>query len=908
MELPFLQSKISLPPVRRRAVPRAGLAGRLDELLEPGYRLGLLYAPAGYGKTSLLAAWLADLPARTGARLAWLACEPADNDPLRFWSYCLAALRGLEAGLGARSRSLLQIGQPVPLEALLSLLLDDLAQLEGPVVWALDDLHLVPSAEIQRGLAFLVDHLPPHVRLVMATRSQPRLPLARLRGRNQLLELRPDDLAFDLPEAIAFFHHTMQLPLADEAAAAVCRRTQGWVAGMQLAALSLRERPGLAGDPGLPVPGAPAMLAYYQQEVLDGLPQERQNFLFTVSILERLNGDLCRAVTGREDSGELLAQLEHDNLFLSPLDAGGAWYGFHPLFRDLLVRRLERALDPEQVRHLHRRAAEWFEQGGWSDAAIPHALAAGEYPQAARLLMHTGLRRILSGEAGQVQAAIRAIPEDWLAGRPDLLVLLAWTVVAAARFEQAGEIVARAAAALTRPWDGSPDRETLEGHLAAIQATAAFNQRDVEACIQQAGIALELLPESEQAVRSVVMLDLADALLNQGRLEPARQRYLETAALAHRAGNTLIEVNSFSLAGRVLFWQGELYQAQAEYRLALRAAEEAGLGDLPVVGLAEEGLADLYIEWDDLEQAHFWNARSLDHFHQWGHREHISRATLARAEIFFAAGRTDAAQEALVEAQALAQHGHPSRSFKWAGVLSAQICRRRGQTVPGLRVLCSAGFLEESGDPGQPYRPRAGLHPMQLNQDPVGICLLDESGATALAQAWLADWLAQAHRAGLGRQVTRLLVVQALLDQAHRRPDAALESLGQALALGEPQGLRRTFTAGGVALAGLLEAWLARNPAPGRVREYAGGLRAACRPPEAVSPAPARVETGPLSGRERQVLRLAAAGLTNDEIARQLVVSINTVKTHLKRIFDKLGANTRREAVEQARQLGLLDG
>ena len=908
MELPFLQSKLSIPAVRRQAVPRPELAARLDEALEPHCKLALVSAPAGYGKTSLVASWLKEASAaRPNLHAAWLTLGAADDDPARFWSYSLSSLKAIDPAVGIKAQTLLQPGQPLQMELLLSLLLADLEQVQGQVMWVLDDLQLIQSPEIYRALAFLIDHLPAHAHLVIATRSDPFLPLPRLRARNELVELRLADLEFNLADAQLFFQQTMGLTIPNTVAASIVRRTEGWIAGIQLAALSLKGKTDLNRWFQSFDLGQPNLLEYFNQEVLAGLPQDQQTFLLSTAILVRLNGELCRAVTGREDSQLLLEQFEHDNLFLTLIPSSRSWYQFHPLFRELLTQRLQRTVPASQLLNLHRRAAQWFESSGLIDEAISHALAAQEYEQAARNLLAVGITRILNGEAAAILSICRALPAAWSESRPDLLALQAWAIMALAPFDQVEPYVKKLEAAVAAMPEGSPDRpaRALAGQLAAIRATAAFNLSDVERSIEQAGVALELLPEDERVVRSVVMLDLADALLSQGQMEPARQRYLETAQLARQAGNRLVEINSYSMAGRALSWQGRLHQAQVLYRQALQVAQDAGLSELPVVGLAEDGLAGLSIEWNDLAQARGWIEKSLAHFRIWGHAEHILQAMLTDVDCLQAAGQLEEARTRLVDALALAHKHQLTRSLKRVQAAAAALFWQMGQPEQALQALLAAGFLEETGQANHPYRPVQRIHPYLGHQIPTVLLVLDQRGEHALAQKWLEDSLTQSESSGFQRQAILLLVIQALLNDRHKdRPDA-LEQIDRAIRLAEPEGLVRTFTQAGAGLADLIHAWLQHKPLPDHLKAYAGRLlEAAPALPTAIpqSPLPAAsAMDGVLSDRELDVLRLAAAGMINDEIARELVISANTVRTHLKRIYDKLGVNSRREAADQAR-------
>jgi LuxR family maltose regulon positive regulatory protein len=673
---------------------------------------------------------------------------------------------------------------------------------------------------------------------------------------------------------------------------------------MQLAALSIRGKTDFKQWSQSIAVGDQNLLEYFNQEVLSTLPVDQQRFIYSTAILDRLSGDLCNAVTGREDSQFLLEQLERENLFLTSLDPEHNWFQFHPLFRDLLARRLKQMALALDVVDLHRRAADWFEDHGWLDEAIPHALASRQYDQVARNLLRVGFNRILSGGAAVILSTCRAISEDWLDHQPQLLVLAAWALLALARFDQAEPFAIKAEAAIHSLPEGSPGRASITGQVAAIRATAAFNRREIERTVTLASTALELLPETERAIRSVVMLDLADALLMQGHLEPARQRYMETAWLAQQAGNVLVWINCLSMAGRVLSWQGRLHQAQFLYQQAVQVARDAGLEDLPVVGLAEDGLADLNLEWNHLDEARTWIEKSLHHFKMWGHAEHLLQAIMTEIEYLRAVGNLDEALAKINEAQQLVQQQQLSKSLRRVESANAILYWQKGQTDLALQTLLSAGLLVKTGQPDHAYIP-PGQDPLGLIYAyPIGAKLLDELGDTSLALEWLERWLGQAQAAGYQRQVIRLLVVQAVIQFKRNDQETALEQIGRAIRLAEPEGLVRTFANEGEALVSLLQAWIEQDHGTQPCHAYSRRLLAVIHPqPEIVhSHEPPVPADGILSDREREVLRLAGAGLTNEEIARELIVSTNTIKTHLKRIFDKLGVNSRREAVQVARQ------
>ena len=425
-EMPLLRTKLYLPPARPEWVPRPRLIERLDAGLEAGRRVTLIAAPAGFGKTSLVSDWFR----QTEALAVWLSLDEADNDLVRFLTYLIAALQDAltevpgcpEQVPGQRALEMLHVDQPQapPTEVVLTALINDLA-VAPSVVLVLDDYHLIETPSIHEALTFLLDHAPPSLHLVVITRADPPLPIARLRGRGQLNELRQDDLRFNEEEAVAFLNQAMELDLAPDDIAVLETRTEGWIVGLQLAALSLQGRTDRHAFITAFSGGHHYVLEYLADEVVRRQPERIQRFLVQTSILDRLSGALCDAVTGESDSAAVLADLQHRNLFIVPLDAEHRWYRYHHLFADLLGNLLRREVSPERIRELYVRASVWYEQHDLTSEAVRHALAAPDFDRAAALIERYSLATVMRGELATLLRWISSLPDDVARSRPWLL-------------------------------------------------------------------------------------------------------------------------------------------------------------------------------------------------------------------------------------------------------------------------------------------------------------------------------------------------------------------------------------------------------------------------------------------------------------------------------------------------------
>jgi len=891
-----LETKLYVPRPRPGQVRRSRLSERLDP--GTGTKLVLVSAPAGFGKSTLLSEWLAAPPADGRRRsAAWLSLDPGDNDQAHFWTYVIAGLRKLSPAMGASALELLQTPQALPVQAVLTTLINDLGTIDGDVVLVLDDYHLIESRDVHDGMTFLLDHLPPQLHLVIASRADPPLPLARLRVRGELVEVRAADLRFTAEETASYLNEAMGLHLTEPDVEALAGRTEGWIAALQLAALSMQGRDdaadfiaGFAGDDRY-------VVDYLVEEVVQRQPAAVQDFLLRTSVLSRLSGPLCDAVAGATGGKAMLQALERGNLFLVPLDDQRRWYRYHHLFADVLQARL---LDevPELVPELHRRASRWYADHDEPVEAIRHAMAGGDVERAADLveLSLAVVRR--DRQEALLRSWLGELPEDLVRSRPVLCIAFAGSMLGTAEVEGVEarlEDAERWVEEMARQSDGrrpegmvainEEELRRLPTWVAVYRAGLALALGDGETTIAHARRALSLREDEDLLALGAGTALIGLACWAEGDIETTYEAYVACLDTFERAGHVADVLGIAITVGDICVIRGRLSEAMRTYENALRLV--AGHG-APV----PRGTADMYVGMSgvrhargDLEGAHHDLLRSQELGEHKGLPQNRYRWRVAMARIREAEGDLDGALDLLDEAERM-----------YVGDFSPRV-----RPVPALkaRVRIRQGRLDDVRD----WARREGL---SMDDE---LTYLREYEHVTLARAVLAEGrigeavglltrLLEAAEAG-GRigAVIEILVVQALaLQQAHDRP-AALSVLQQALALAEAEGHVRVFVDEGAPMAELLRAAGEQGPAA-----YARQLLASLGGP---GPAPVGVLVAPLSEREREVLRLLATDLSGPEIARRLVVSLNTVRTHTKNIYAKLGVNSRRAAVRRAEELDL---
>jgi LuxR family maltose regulon positive regulatory protein len=899
MAIPLLRTKLLQPQLQAGPIRRERLLNELDLGLTQGRRLTLVSAQAGAGKTTLLADWLHGRLKGRGWDVGWLALDPADNEPTRFLTYLLAALQQALPALDGGLMAVLDSPQAPPVEALLTALINQLSELQAPVTLVLDDYHVIEELAIHQALAFLLEHQPPSLHLVVATRADPALPLARLRARNQLTELRAADLRFTAEEAAAFLNDFMGLRLVAGEIAALEARTEGWIVGLQLAALSLRGKDSAAAADFIAAFSGTQqfVLDYLAEEVFQQQPDPVQSFMLQTAILDRLCGPLCDAVTlPVPDTGEsqmMLERLVEANLFVLPLDEERRWFRYHRLFADLLRQRLERSR-ADQTAGLHGRAAGWLAANGFAGEAFDHWLAAGAYDEAARLVEEQGFKMLEQGQLVALLGWLARLPEGVILAKPWLAIYHAWALLLSG---QAQAVESRLEAAEQALETVGPVDRVLRGHIAAIRAYLAALQGAVPQAIALAHSALALLPEEAASVRSIVAFTLGGINYMSEDLTGAAQAFAEATVMGRRAGNIHVAAPALRALGNLQAAQGRLHQAAATYREALGLVETPEGRPLPLAAGSLLGLGDLAYEWNDLAAAEEHIRASLELSRQWGHHDSTAHSLLSLAQVQQARGDIEAAGRLLAEAAELAQQHtlDPTSAPRLAAM-------RMGMQLSQGEI---AVVLDELG--------RRGLSPESTPS------LLREAELVVLVRALLASGQARQARMLAGRLVeaaslsgrqgdaVRLLALSSLGWQAEGKSQQALADLGSALRLGRASAMVRSFVDLGDALVALLR----QVPKGSDLAGYASCLLdafGAGRPSASLTAfgEPEQPLVDPLSPRELEVLALIAEGLSNRQIADELIISVGTVKAHTSNIYGKLGVGSRAQAMVAARQLGIL--
>lgn len=896
MPMPILTTKLFVPPRPPQLVPRPSLLLRLNEGPRRGHRLSLISAAAGFGKTMLLAEWAAEC----GRLVAWLSLDEGDSDPARFLTYLVAALRTVAPVIGDEVSTALESSQTLPIEAVLTALINTITTIPHDFALVLDDYHLVDAGQVDTAITFLLEHLPPNMQLVIATREDPRLPLARLRSRGQLTELRSADLRFTNSEAATLLNRIMGLSLSAADIDTLETRTEGWAAGLHLAAISMQgyqDAPGFirafAGDHRY-------IMDYLIEEVLQRQPEPVRRFLLHTAILDRLSGALCDAVTGQEEGNARLESLARANSFVVPLDDKRQWYRYHHLFADVLCAHLM-AQRPEVVPALHRRASDWFERHGWPDDAINHALAAGDFERAATLIEQAAPPMRQARREVTLLGWLQALPEALFHARPVLNVHYAGMLLETGHFEAVEARLQQAERLLA----GRPESMTvvneaelpgLPAWIAIYRAARALVHGDITSTTRQARRALTVAPEDDHVARGGAVGFLGLAAWTSGDLETAQQCYTECTARMQKAGHLSDALGSAMTLADIRIAQGQLREAMSVYERGLQIMSEPGGTLLRSSGDIHVGISELLVEQNDLDGAMRHLLRSKDLGEHLGLRQNRHRWGAAMARIRAAEGDLDGALELLQGAER-AYVGDYFPNVRPIASLQARVWVRQGRLRRALN-WARAADLTAHGDISYLHE----FEHITLARVLLAHCESKRGDAFFLQAMKLLELLLRAAEdGGRGGSVIEVLVLQALAQRLKGDASAALPLLERALLLAEPEGYVRVFVDEGQPVAELLRR-VAKNAA---AFAYARELLVVFGPAEDTPPMPqALIE--PLSARELEVLRLLETDLGGPEMARALMVSLNTLRTHTKNIYGKLGVNDRRVAVRRARDLDLL--
>jgi LuxR family maltose regulon positive regulatory protein len=890
MAAPLLTTKLYIPPVRPDQLPRPRLIERLNKGLHR--KLTLISAPAGFGKTALLSEWTR----QNAFPVAWVSLDTADSDATRFWAYLLVALQTIHKGVGESALAALQSPQPPLIEQLLTGLINEIAQIPDPFVLVLDDFHVITDQPVHEGMTFLLDNLPRQMHLVLSSREDPTWPLARLRARREMTELRTRDLRFTSEEAASFLNEVIQLDLSPEDVAALEERTEGWIVGLQMAVLSMRGRKDASGFIKAFSGSHRFILDYLVEEVLDQQPRDVQEFLLKTSILGRMTAPLCNAVTGMDDSQMILARLEQANLFLVPLDDERRWYRYHHLFADLLRNRLEQA-QPGQVPALHRRASEWYESIGQIVEAVGHALLAGDVEWLGRLVAENALAAIYHGELATVARWLDTLPDEMMRRRPRLCVAHAWALAYAgqcdgieALLQDAEKVLAGPDEQAEAPMLSTAEGQQIAGHIAAIRAYVAALKGDWSHAAELAREALNRLPEADLLVRGWTAALLGCVLRSQGDFAAAAQAFAEAITISRAAGDSYLEVDVLWEQAVLQFGQGQLRNVMSTCEEALQIANQytrRGGWPLPVTGYTHTLMSEVLNEWNDLETALRHGRKGLELCQQWGQADALTQGYFRLAKVLHAAGETDGALDAIQESKQVARGLGASYAVA-AGAHEARIRLAQGDVAAATR------WMQESG---------LGVNDELKLEYCIGYLalarILMAQGRLDETLGLLMRLLKMVEAAGAMRPAIELFILQALVLQAQGEGDRALAALERALSLAEPEGYVRVFISEGAPMGELL-----RQAAVRGIRlDYVGKLLAALEGEMHKRGMTESIE--PLSEREMEVLRLLTTPLSAPDIAKELYVSVHTVRSHIRSIYRKLNVHKRMEAIQRAKELEL---
>ena len=902
---------------RPRSRPGALSRARLVEVLDRGTAatLTLVSAPAGFGKTTLLAQWLERCTHgdRGGPSVAWLSLDAGDNEPRTYWTYVLTALGTAVPEVAVQELTSLQAADPPPIRGLLTSLLNDLGALPTEVVLVLDDYHVIESREVHEAMAFLLEHAPPRLHLVITSRADPAFPLARLRARGQLVEVRTADLRFTSEEAASYFD-AMGLGLSAAEVSTLGERTEGWIAALQLAAMSVQGREDVAGFIESFTGNDRYIVDYLVEEVLDGQPDHIEQFMLQTSILDRLTGAVCDAVTEQGGGRATLEALDRANLFLVPLDDHRCWYRYHHLFADVLRARL-RDEDPALVPELHRRASGWHEQAGERAEAIRHALIATDFDRAADLVEREYPASRRDRREGALLGWLKALPDEVLRNRPVLSVAYAGALLSNGAVDGVEQRLLDAERWLSTTTDGMPtstagpaemvvineaEFRRLPGWVAIYRGAQALVQGETCAAMEHAHGALGLLDEADKIAIAAASALLGLASWGQGDLDAAHQAYTTCSTLFRETGYLSDVLACAITLADIRVTQGRLREAMSTYEQALpHDARDRSRGAAPVLrGTADMyvGMSEVHRERNELDAAKHCLRISHELGEHNGLPQNRYRSRVAMARVSEAEGDLDAALDLLDDAERtyVADFAPEVRPVS---ALKARLWVRQGRVDEAFAWAQQRGL---SVDDVLSYR-REFEH-LTLARMLIARSVAEGSEHDLAAANGLLDRLVgAAEEGGRSGSVLDVLVLQTLAAQLPGETSLALVPLQRAMTLASSEGYVRVFLDEGPAMTTLLRASAARGVMP----DYAGRLLGAA-PVQLTSSIRPRPLVEPLSERERDVLRLLATDLAGPDIARELVISLSTVRTHTRSIYAKLGVTGRRAAVRRAGDLNLL--
>lgn len=937
MSISLLSTKLYIPPTRANAVKRPRLVEKLLVGLNQPGSFTLLSSPAGFGKTTLLSEFVAQLR----QPVAWVSLDEGDNDPFRFWSYLIAACQPVREGVGESALALFRLPQPPLVEAVPAILINDLTRMGIDLALVLDDYHAIQNETIHAALAFLLEHLPGNLHIVVSTRIDPPWPLARFRARNQLVEIRAQDLRFTAEEAASFLNRMMGLNLSSQDVAALEERTEGWIAGLQLAALSLKGRSDIPAFVRAFTGSHVYIAEYLVEEVLQRQPEEVQAFLLQTSLLDRLEAGLCEAVTGNENGQSMLVALHRTNLFVISLDDEGRWFRYHHLFADLLRALLRQTLPVDAIADLHRRAAAWYEQSDMTPEAIAHALAGEDYSHAVQLVEKVALPMILQASVSTVEGWLQGFPPGYLERKPRANMAFAWMNLLRGTFAQATPYLERLETIFSTPGVGDEDPSLL-GEWLAIQSKLLNLQGKPAESRDLANRALRTLTEADAHVRSMLYVNLATAYQQMLDYDHAAEAFQMIVRDAQATGDYVVETLGTSGQVQMVLQQGRLHLAFETASEGIKRVEASGK-NIPFSATLYGEVGQIYYHWHQLDQAKKYLLRSMETSGRTGYIDPELYYHVMLSRMFQMEENWDASSQEMQKAGELMQAVPPVMIRE--EVISQQVrvyvafdrlsAAQAVLQTEGFSFGDTFGFPDLSQGPGEPVRPVT--HPVGLLYNSALRVLLYQSrlkpdlfnlkrGIELASRLLAGEIQCQQTPIALETLLLRSQLYAALGDGRNSLADVA-----KALELAEPEGFISIFVEEGAPIAEVLAILLEPNasgtiqsdgirrkpfirqvlaafpgkePYPADSSQRLTADRQAARDAVVMDESLALIE--PLTSRELEVLQLIAAGDSNREIAEKLVITVSAVKKHASNILGKLGASSRTQAVARARQFGVL--
>ena len=892
MPSPLLTTKLFIPITRPGIVARPELVYKLDAGMKR--KLILVSAPAGYGKTTLLAEWID----KQSLRIGWVSLDVQDNDLNRFFSYIIASLRTIDIPI--HENTLVSLKDPIPesVSGFLSQLINQISDFPESVYLVLDDYHCITNPAIHQALSFLLENLPQNMHLIIATRSDPLLRLAKLRAQGELCEIRVDDLRFTIEETVQYLNQRMGLNLSQPDITALAKKTEGWIVGLQLAGISLQKHPdkhqfvlSFAGDNRY-------IADYLFDEAFNSQPDHIQSFLLETSVLELFNAQLCNAVTGQRNSQTILAELDRANLFLVPLDSQRNWYRYHHLFGELLHNRLQHSL-PDMTQQLHSRAAHWYAKKEFLNQAATHAIKAKDIHLLERLIQENMLFVLETGESHLFENQLSSFHDSIEEPNLWLCIARAWSSVFSGQIAITEDALQEAEALISTLKDGDDLKQMNKalGQISAIRGYIASLKGETNEEKNFAKKALELLPGDDLATVAFASMMIASAMARSGELKQAETACLEAIRATETIPNSFLRIDALCMLSQLQHMQGELHKTNDTIEEALSISSERqtpGFRHLPIIGFAKIRKSAIHYEWNELEQAENTLNQGLSMIEKWGEKDSYLAGVIQNALFSQVRGNTNRAFQIVRQGKAEAKDF--AYWFNAFDVLETWLYAKYG------KMEYVDQWLEK--------------HNYLLNQQPTFqqefvyrylIRILILRGDFINAEKVIKSFLPIVERSDSIDRLIRTLILHSRVLQGFGDTEKAISRLTHALELAQPRGYLRTFIDAGEGIAKLLF----QCAQQGIHKQYCLEILEAfptdsktIYPIKSDSSSESIVES--LSQREIEVLQLIAEGCTNQQIAEELIVSLSTVKTHARNIFGKLGVKNRTEAVAKARLFGLL--